>query len=1107
MRLGFSPDETIRLGLMSPLTGLVAMYGSEISLAGQVACNEVNENGGVLGKPLELIIEDDGSLPESATSAAEKLVGHHRCAAIIGNLLSNSRIAVAYRVAEPRKIPYLNFSFYEGSILSRYFFHFAALPNQQIDQMIPYMQKKHGRRMFFAGNNYEWPRGSIDAAKRALERSGGEAVGEEYFPIGVGMDDIDMLLDHVAESGAEVFVPYFAGLDQVHLLTRFAQRGLKSRIAVVMGHFDEMMASKLPAEVREGFYSTNTYFMTLDTRENSRYLERLSSMPGINGIWPAGNGILTNFGEGAYLCVKAFALAVNKAGSLDPEIIVNALETVRLTGPQGAVQMDPVTHHATVNAYLSRCRDDGTFTIVERFGAIGPVIPERYRHLQVSGNSEWDDIRLQSRMMEQMTEAVFLAEAKDGRIIYTNPGFEKMFGYGRGEVLGRQVSMLNAPSGKMPEEAAAEINRVLFQKGVWKGEVKNVKKDGTPFWSAVSVSTFTHATHGEVWMAVHNDITECKSVGDALRESEERYRLLAKNARDVIWTMDRNGRFTYVSPSVERLRGYTAAEVMRQSMRDVLTPESAKIAAEGVEYFLANGEVLKEVWEMEQNRKDGSTVWTEVITTPLRDGKGETIGLLGISRDISERKQAEETIHLMSLFPQFNPAPIIRCDSSGVIQLANPAALTAFGNTDLRGIKIQALIPELAPLDLAGIIRDDLLVYLTAPVNGEWYQFAVKGSAEMAVFNLYGSDITARKTVEDALRGAKETAEQATHLKDKFVSLVAHDLKSPLSTMLGFLHLVRDDPEDPPSDAVRLMLDSAIESGMQMAHLIDNLLAANRFRSGKLKLYKRFFDAKYLGMKMIADFSEIARQKGIELANAIPENSRIYADKTLLAEAVQNLAANAIKFCGSGDRVTFFLAEGETTTICVRDTGPGIRKEMLKNIFDHGIKTSTVGTGGEVGTGFGIPLVKEIMKLHGGELGVESEPGRGCLFSLKLPYVRPKILLVDDDRNSRRLLMELLRDMNADIIEAEDGKQALRSMSSLHPHLVITDIKMPVMDGFEFLVKLKYGSDTKDTPVIVISGVYGMEIGDTVFKLGADDFVTKKIDRNELIPRVRKHIG
>ena len=311
--------------------------------------------------------------------AARRLLEQHGCVALIGNLLSNSRIAVAAQVAEPRQVPLLNFSFYEGSISGRHFFHFAALPNQQIDRMIPFMAGHYGHKMFFAGNNYEWPRGSIDAAKRALRRLDGEVVGEECLDIGARPEAIERLLAQLARSGADVFVPYFAGNDQIQLLQRFAALGLKQHMAVVMGHFDEVMAGLLAPDTRAGLYSSNTYFMSLDSEASRRYLQRLARQPGVEGIWPQGNGVLTNFGEGAYLCVHAFANAAQAAGSTDAEALVEALERVRVQGPQGLVQMDPATHHASVNTYLARCRADGSFEIVERFGCIAPVIPERYR--------------------------------------------------------------------------------------------------------------------------------------------------------------------------------------------------------------------------------------------------------------------------------------------------------------------------------------------------------------------------------------------------------------------------------------------------------------------------------------------------------------------------------------------------------------------------------------------------------------------------------------------------------------------------------------------------------------------------------------------------------
>jgi ABC-type branched-subunit amino acid transport system substrate-binding protein len=455
--------DAIRLGLMPPLTGLVEIYGPEIVWAARIACDEINERGGVLGRQLELIIEDDGSLPPTAIAAAERLIDEHGCVAIIGNLLSNSRIAVAAQVAEPKRIPYLNFSFYEGSIAGRYFFHFAALPNQQIDKMIPYMAKRFGLKMFFAGNNYEWPRGSIDAAKRALQRLDGDIVGEEYIDIGADPADVDRLLAQVARSGADVFVPYFAGSDQITLLTHFTEMGLKKHMAVVMGHYDEMMVSQLQPYIREGFYSSNTYFMSLDTAENRRYLQRLVRQEGIRGIWPHGNGVLTNFGEGAYLCVHAFAKALEAAGTTDAEALVDALEKVHVAGPQGVVEMDAATHHACVNTYLSRCNADGTFSIVESFGRIPPQIPERYREqaqaarLHESPSSPEVAARLAAEVGAAMrkigtaqqilsiADMAILAANAEGAITETNRNACQIFGYSEEELLGMSIHLLLPP--------------------------------------------------------------------------------------------------------------------------------------------------------------------------------------------------------------------------------------------------------------------------------------------------------------------------------------------------------------------------------------------------------------------------------------------------------------------------------------------------------------------------------------------------------------------------------------------------------------------------------------------------------------------------------------
>lgn len=554
--------ETIRLGLLSPLSGIVSLYGNEISMAVKIAVDEVNEAGGLLGKKLELIIEDDGSLPESAVPAAFKLIDEHHCCAIIGNLLSNSRISVSNHVSDVRKIPQLNFSFYEGGINSPYFFHFAALPNQQIDKMIPYMAEHFGTKMFFAGNNYEWPRGSIDAAKSALLEAGGEIMGEEYLPIGTSPQEISALIDAVSKSGADVFVPYFAGQDQIDLLNAFTQSGLKNKMAVVMGHYDEAMVGLLKPEVRQGFFSSNTYFMSIETKENDEYKKRLLLQDGIDGVWPEGNGVLTNFGEGAYLCVKAFAKAVTEAQSVDSQELIKALERIEVTGPQGMVKMDKITHHAHVNTYLSKCKADGSFSIVESFGLNPPKVPKRYEvnsyerlstaSSEVVQKAESTGSLLMNEMFD-MVDVAMLSTDYEGIIVDANAVMLEMFGYSYDELVGMSVHMLLPPHLRerhkkhVKEFVQSELRTLRMGK---RAEITGYKKDGTYFSAEASIlkaevkgqklliATMIDITRNKEheerlqWQATHDTLTSLanrKLISERLANALERSKINGNN--------------------------------------------------------------------------------------------------------------------------------------------------------------------------------------------------------------------------------------------------------------------------------------------------------------------------------------------------------------------------------------------------------------------------------------------------------------------------------------------------------------------------------------------------------------------------------------------------
>ncbi|NQU56556.1 MAG: ABC transporter substrate-binding protein, partial [Rhodospirillales bacterium] len=908
------PGTPIKLGLMPPLTGLVGMYGPEIARAGLIACQEVNENGGVLGRPLELVVEDDGSLPESAVAAAENLVIRDRCSAIIGNLLSNSRIAVAYRVAEPRKIPYLNFSFYEGSIVSRYFFHFAALPNQQIERMIPYMREKFGPRMFFAGNNYEWPRGSIHASKIALEGAGGVVVGEEYCPIGVNAADIESLLDQVAETAPDVFVPYFAGTDQLALLTRFTERGLKKRMGVVMGHYDEMMASNLSPEVREGFYSSNTYFMTVDTPGNRDFLARLSNFPEVTGVWPQGNGILTNFGEGTYICVKAFAEAANRAGSLESEALVDVLETIDIQSPQGTVQMSPQNHHAKVNTYLSRCGADGVFSIIEEFGAIDPILPDRYRHQAVKQSATLEeDLRLQARILELMSEAVFLVGVEDRSVVYANPGAERMFGYDAGELLGLPITQFcQAPEGGS-KTFFEDVFSVLVHKGEWQGEIRRNAKDGSDGICSLSVFAFTHPIHGEVWLFVATDITERKEV-------EERMRGAVESLQEGFALFDADDRLVAIN-DVYRQINPKAQEIMEKGLgfEDLIRAniESGRI----VEAIGREEKFIRDRIQQHQNpgppilRQHSNGRWDIIKETRTPEG-----GVALTFADITERKKVEEALQKSEarLAGILNIAPeaVIAIGDHLNIRVYNEGAERIFGYRadEVLGHPLDILMPErfreghskhVAEFDhsqktyrlmsdrqeIMGLRKDGTEFPATASVS----KLEIGGEK---LFTVVLQDITERKKAEAEIIASKEEAEFANRAKSEFLANMSHELRTPLNSIIGFSDMLISEIFGPQQDRRYSDYATAINvSGTHLLKIISDILDISKIEAGEATVEDIEIDVGKAVSDCIAMVGGRTEEAGVDVEAHMPDHlPTLRADERQLKQIVINLLSNATKF-------------------------------------------------------------------------------------------------------------------------------------------------------------------------------------------------------------------
>jgi signal transduction histidine kinase/YesN/AraC family two-component response regulator len=369
-------------------------------------------------------------------------------------------------------------------------------------------------------------------------------------------------------------------------------------------------------------------------------------------------------------------------------------------------------------------------------------------------------------------------------------------------------------------------------------------------------------------------------------------------------------------------------------------------------------------------------------------------------------------------------------------------------------------------------------------------------------------EIKTRKSVEKHLRFAIEKAEEAGRLKDTFVSLVSHDLRSPLGTIIGLFKFLLANSAGRLQDEDLDIVSRAIVTGDKMMKMVEDLLDLSRFRAGHLKPKFAFIDVYLVAVKALHNLSSLAESKGVSLKNRVPAKTVIYSDETMIYEVLFNIINNAIKFSRKHDTVTIHLSEShERVTVAVSDTGVGISKQKLEQIFKYRHNVSSPGTGGEVGSGLGLVLCKEIIEALNGTIRLESSVNIGSTFYVHLPEIHPVVLVIDNDHSAVMLVEKLFRRLDVNLVECQNGKEALVMAKKNPPHLILLDLQMDEMDGFEFLTLKQNDEAIKDIPTIVTTMFGDMANKEKALRLGADDFITKTQLQDELIPRAAKHIG
>jgi PAS domain S-box-containing protein len=344
------------------------------------------------------------------------------------------------------------------------------------------------------------------------------------------------------------------------------------------------------------------------------------------------------------------------------------------------------------------------------------------------------------------------------------------------------------------------------------------------------------------------------------------------------------------------------------------------------------------------------------------------------------------------------------------------------------------------------------------------------------VFGLV-SDISLQKKAEEELKLSTRNLQKLNETKDRFISIISHDLRTPFSSILGFTDLLLQDDEL-TNEEKRQYITFIQDSSKTMLSLVNSLMDWTRLQTGRIKFEPEKTDVRDIVQKSFASLSGFAMQKNINLIDTINSELFLFVDQNLVLQVFNNLISNSLKFTEQNGMISVSAIQSESARfiqLTVKDNGVGIGKDNLHKIFNVDAKFTSEGTAGEKGTGLGLSLVKDIVEKHGGTIWVESERGQGTEFKFTLPKASASILLVDNSNTDRILYSKLLRSITTeyDIITAANGEEALAKVRTAAPALVITDHTMPKMTGLEFINELKNSDIKGKPPVIVLSANLG----------------------------------
>ncbi len=581
----------------------------------------------------------------------------------------------------------------------------------------------------------------------------------------------------------------------------------------------------------------------------------------------------------------------------------------------------------------------------------------------------------------------------EGFVVSWNSGAQRIKQYQPEEVIGRHFSMFY-PSEAVAAQWPAEELRRAARDGRFEEEGWRLRKDGSRFWASVVITALRDDSGALTgYGKVTRDLSERRLHEEALRESEQRFRLLVDGVRDyAIFMLSPEGIIESWNNGAQLIKGYSAHEVIGRHFSMFYRQEDldTRLPARELETALSHGRAEEEGWRV---RRDGSVFWANVVIAPVYDATGQLRGFAKVTRDMTERRRLHEL-------------------------------------------------------------------------------------------------------------------ESSSKRMSEFLAMLAHELRNPLAPIRNAVTILQLEPS--PSPMVRSSRDMIDRQLSHMTRLVDDLLDVGRLTTGKIRFKAEPVSYAQVVARSVEAVRPLIDARRHRLGVDMPDSGlRVQGDATRLAQVLQNLLTNAAKYTPEGGQIELKVwLEGSQLHTSVRDNGAGLSEQALTQIFELFSQGDAQTAARESGLGIGLTLARSLVEMHGGALSAASAgPGQGSTFSFFLPQAgtagqgespdtppAPLVLVVDDNRDAANSLAEILRLMECQVKVAYDGPTALALARECLPRLVVLDIGMPDMNGYEVLAALRALPGGGSVTAAALTGFGTDEDKGRAQAAGFDVHLTKPLD-------------